>query len=436
MSQARGRGDTAARSFKIKQQALLDAMLHEACKSDDMQGARKAIEAGANIEKKNAEGRQPLYIAAENNSLRIAILLAERGANMSGCKRGKRTALHAAVAKKYSAMVVLLVKRGSDVNAQSYHDGSILYSPACYADQQTCLLLVSLGADPANNDNESALTHYGIYADPQLSSAEKAARINEMVSARAKYLRASKALIKACTTDDVTKALAAIEDGADVEFEHKGHRPLFVTALLNSLGCAALLAERGANMSGCKAGGDSALFAATINKHPEMIKLLAQRGADMNAQCSDFASILHYPSFLADHSLCLLLVSLGTDPAVKDKNHRSALTHYGTRGRPQLPPTEKAARVAELVAARAEYVERARRQTNWSRRRFAMLFLQGSGFRPSETQRAAQRLEQQQVDTHAHIPPTVLDTKEKRVAHLVSKVLSMEGLSRNVVSFL
>ena len=144
MSQARGQGAAAARSFKIKQQALLDAMLHEACKLDNLQGARKAIEAGANIGKRNAEGRQPLYIAAENNSLRVAILLAERGANMGGCKRGKRTALHATVAKKHSAMVVLLMKRGSDVNAQSYHDGSILYSPACYADQQMCLLLVSL----------------------------------------------------------------------------------------------------------------------------------------------------------------------------------------------------------------------------------------------------------------------------------------------------
>ena len=135
--------------------------------------------------------------------------------------------------------------------------------------------------------------------------------------------------------------------------------------------------------------------------------------------------------------MCLLLISFGADPAIEDNNHRSALTHYGMYTFPQpLPPAVKAARVAELVAARAEYVERARRQANWNRRRSAMLFLQGSGFRPSETQLAAQRLEQQQVDKHAHIQPTVLDTKEKRLAYLVSLVLSQEGISRNVVSFL
>ena len=133
--------------------------------------------------------------------------------------------------------------------------------------------------------------------------------------------------------------------------------------------------------------------------------------------------------------MCLLLVSFGADPAIEDNNHRSALTHYSMFAQP-LPPAVKDARVAELVAARAEYVERARRQANWNRRRSAMLFLQGSGFRPTETQLAAQRLEQQQVDKHAHIQPTVLDTKEKRLAYLVSLVLSMEGLSRIVVSFL
>jgi hypothetical protein len=40
------------------------------------------------------------------------------------------------------------------------------------------------------------------------------------------------------------------------------------------------------------------------------------------------------------------------------------------------------------------------------------------------------------VDKHAHIKPTVLADQEARLAHLVSKVLGMEGLSRNVVSFL
>ena len=40
------------------------------------------------------------------------------------------------------------------------------------------------------------------------------------------------------------------------------------------------------------------------------------------------------------------------------------------------------------------------------------------------------------MDKHAHIQPTVLDTKEKRLAYLVSLVLSQEGISRNVVSFL
>ena len=251
------------------------------------------------------------------------------------------------------------------------------------------------------------------------------------------------ALHAACQANNKQNVLAHLEAGANIEAERvnqygykTGRRPLFTAVASNNIGIATLLADRGADLRGCVDGRPTTLHEAVGRRLPQMVTFLAERGFDMNVRTSWGIPLLS-PAFSAEQPMCLLLVSFGADPAIEDNNHRSALTHYGiyTFHQP-LAPAVKAARVAELVAARAEYVERARRQANWNRRRSAMLFLQGSGFRPSETQLAAQHLEQQQVDKHAHIKPTVLADKEARLAHLVSKVLGMEGLSRNVVSFL
>ena len=250
------------------------------------------------------------------------------------------------------------------------------------------------------------------------------------------------ALHAACQTNSEQNVLAHLEAGANIEAERvnqygykTGSRPLLTAVEYNNIGIATLLADRGADLRGCVEGGTTALHVAVGRRLPQMVTFLAERGFDMNVRMSWGTPVLT-PAFFAEQPLCLLLISFGADPAIEDNNHRSALTHFGMYVFPPLAPAVKAARVAELVAARAEYVERARRQANWNRRRSAMLFLQGSGFRPSETQLAAQHLEQQQVDKHAHIQPTVLDTKEKRLAYLVSLVLSQEGISRNVVSFL
>jgi hypothetical protein len=211
-------------------------------------------------------------------------------------------------------------------------------------------------------------------------------------------------------------------------------RPLFVAAVRNSLEIVTLLSKFGASLSCCDFPGVSALFFAAIYSLPQMVTLLVELGADLNDEVSLILCVI--ATYSSNQPMCLLLVSLGADPAMKFlEDDRSALTHYGGNN-PLLVPAVKAALVAELVAARAEYVDRSRRQATWDRRSSAMLFLQGSGFFPMAGQRAAQREEQQHVDTHTPIAPAVLVDKDARVAHLVSSVLTQEGLSRRIVSFL
>ena len=63
--------------------------------------------------------------------------------------------------------------------------------------------------------------------------------------------------------------------------------------------------------------------------------------------------------------------------------------------------------MAKIKQARAEHLDRVRREANWQRRRALMLVLVGSGLRPSQAQRAAQEQARAALDPDgtAEIPP-------------------------------
>ena len=187
--------------------------------------------------------------------------------------------------------------------------------------------------------------------------------------------------------------------------------------------------------------------------HLPVVSLLVDSGARLNGVADHGYNALHYAAFNAQLDACLLLVDVhGLDPAALDNYGCSALTHYGhwldvndpehppanagPDWRPRLTAEQKAEAVAQLKEARAEHLDRVRREANWQRRRDFACSLVAAGLLPSAALRAEQQAAQALVDTAAAIPPIPRGTEEENKAYLFHAVYSEEGITRRVSSFL
>ena len=191
---------------------------------------------------------------------------------------------------------------------------------------------------------------------------------------------------------------------------------------------------------------------ASQHGHPAVISLLAANGAQLDAVNINGMNALHHAAFHAQLDACLVLVDVhGLDPAVLDNDGWSALTHYAVflddhdpehpdeddpDWRPRLTAEQKAEAVAQLKEARAEHLDRVRREANWQRRRDFACSLVAAGLLPSAALRAEQQAAQALVDTAAAIPPIPRGTEEENKAYLFHAVYSEEGITRRVSSFL
>jgi hypothetical protein len=214
----------------------------------------------------------------------------------------------------------------------------------------------------------------------------------------------------------VEAATSLLDDGAELEAcDWLGWKPLHFTANHNQLELAKLFTERGAVVDALTEGHDTPLNLAAYQDHPE---------------------------------LCLFFISKGVDPGCKNRNGKSALTHYGealedpalnVTARPLLTADQKKERVAALLAARENHLiemERLRKEECWQRRKDALQFLVGCKFRPTAAEREELRILQIKIDKRVPLPAVSRKTPSENRQYLQQEVFGHEGLSRKIVGFM
>src|SRR6266566_9930492 len=76
--------------------SAMAADLHDAMKAGDVVRARQLLEAGADVNDTDAEGRTPLHVAVIEKRIELVPLLLEKGANVSARTPSGDTPLHLA----------------------------------------------------------------------------------------------------------------------------------------------------------------------------------------------------------------------------------------------------------------------------------------------------------------------------------------------------
>jgi serine/threonine-protein phosphatase 6 regulatory ankyrin repeat subunit B len=99
--------------------------LHKASKNDNINAINNLLQQGYDTNKKNQDGKSPLYIAVENGHKAIAQLLIDQGANINTQNKDGKTPLYIAAEKGHESIVNLLICQGTDITITTHIYGDL-----------------------------------------------------------------------------------------------------------------------------------------------------------------------------------------------------------------------------------------------------------------------------------------------------------------------
>jgi ankyrin repeat protein len=235
-----------------------------AARSGDVESARRLIEAGADVNDALADGASALVVAAHSGHGRVAALLLEKGADPNGAAIGY-TALHAAVLRSDIELVRVLLAHKADPNAAITKG-----TPVRRTSQDFELPKTLVGATPY------LLAARFVEPDIMRVLAAGGADTRLPMKDGATPLMAAAGMGIAPPAQDERRGTdrrgLAIIDGGQVEPESQ-----VVAAVAAAI-------ELGSDMNAVNPAGETAVHIAAVQGYNDVVKLLAERGADINVR--------------------------------------------------------------------------------------------------------------------------------------------------------
>ena len=334
------------------------------------------LEAGADANEKLPLGRTPLMIAARTGNVEAIKTLLDNGAdiNAKDTQRGT-TALMWAADEGHAAAVKLLIDRGADIKAKSNpaprgrgpalgkaNDPrkAVAAQGAALAAGNPVSQILRDNGEPGNNAGRGGRNGGGGRGAGRGGAAGDNANADDFTddaAAAVGFVRGRPApndgggltpLIYAARANDIESVKVLLAAGADInQTSNYGWSPLLVATQNRYYKLGAYLLEQGANPNLANKGGWVPLYLATDNRniengdypvrrgdmdHLEFIKLLLDKGADVNARLKDStetrtvftnqwldengATAFLRASQSGDVDLMKLLLSKGADPKI------------------------------------------------------------------------------------------------------------------------
>jgi ankyrin repeat protein len=235
-----------------------------AARAGDVGSARLLIAAGADVNDALPDGASALVVAAHSGHGRFAALLLETGADPNATAVGY-TALHAAVLRSDLDLVKSLLAHKADPNAQITNG-----TPVRRNSQDFELPKTLIGATPY------LLAAKFLEADIMRALAAGGADTRLPMKDGATPLMAAAGMGISAPAQDEKRGTdrrgLAILDGGKVEPDSQ---------VLDAVATALTL---GSDINAVNPAGDTAVHTASAQGYGEVVKMLAERGADLNAR--------------------------------------------------------------------------------------------------------------------------------------------------------
>jgi len=332
--------------------------LHWAAQANDLETVEMLLKAGANVIAKNRYQVSPLQLAATNaNGVMVEILL-KAGADANTTLPEGETVLMAAARAGNAATVKSLVDQGANVNAkENWRGQTALMWAAAEGNAGVIRLLVGHGADMRVRSNGGFTAYLFAAREGRIEAVktllELGVSLNESLTVRRRgggEENGPNAFLLAAENAHYELAAFLLEKGADPNAAPQGWTALHQLTWTRKVGWG----DNGPAPTG--SGNMGSL---------EFVKVLAKHGANLNARVTRRPSMgtttlnsIGATAFIlaartADPDLMRLLAQLGADPLLTTDDGTSALmvaAGVGTSSPGEDPGTEPEVLEAVKVA--------------------------------------------------------------------------------------
>ncbi|KAL8760314.1 MAG: hypothetical protein Q9199_000096 [Rusavskia elegans] len=290
---------------KLRRAENQRAALLSAVKQGDDLLLEVAIEEGANVNARGVDGKAPLHLAAMQGNPDIVQLLIDheadiniatslRGTDQERKFNGQRTPLHWACDRGHESCVRLLVGNGADINANNYTNRTPLQEALMRGHVSISKFLLESGASVDSHDNEGwTPLHQAASSGNEVGVIslllDKGSDI-EAKTSRTNYWNQSSPceatpLFLAADNGQETIVKALMARGADPRCRNTvGEMPIHVACWRGFASTVKLMLDAGIDIEEKDLTHDETpLLKAASTGQPRVLKLLLDRGANMDA---------------------------------------------------------------------------------------------------------------------------------------------------------
>ena len=228
------------------------------CKTATYEEIREALDDGANPNAKNRHRTTALMTAAQfNKDKRVIEALIDEGAEIDVKNHNGNTALIFAAMNNSPEVVKLLLERGADIKLLNN-------------EKRDALSYAKANKNLNSTDVIQLLT-------PESEQAQQTQPNNQA--------NVDEDLLKACGRGKLDKALEALQAGANVNALTTNNKstPIILASQFGNLDFVKLLLERGAEVNAKNGSGNTALHLALLYNSSDVIMALIDAGADIDA---------------------------------------------------------------------------------------------------------------------------------------------------------
>ncbi|KAJ5514956.1 NACHT nucleoside triphosphatase [Penicillium fimorum] len=321
----------ADRSWDNSPGAPRGSRLYYACLHGLNEPARDLIDKGADVNAQGGYYDNALQGASQGGHQEIVKLLLDKGADVNAQGGEYGNALQGASQGGHQEIIKLLLDKGADVNAQGGYYDNALQGASQGGHQEIVKLLLDKGADVNAQGGEygNALqgASQGGHQEIIKLLLDKGADVNAQGGFYGNALQGA----SHGGHQEIVKLL--LDKGADVNAQggfygnalqgasHGGHQEIIKLLLDKGADVNAQGGFYGNALQGASKGGHqeiggfygNALQAASQGGHQEIVKLLLDKGADVNAQGGEYGNALQGASQRGHQEIIKLLLDKGAD---------------------------------------------------------------------------------------------------------------------------
>jgi len=302
--------------------------LYKACADGSLDIAIVLVDAGADVNLKSSHGFTPLFIAAENKHKPVVEYLLSKGARVNE-KNGPHelTAIYKACADGLLDIVTVLVNAGADLNLKSTEGFSPLFAAVQNKHKPVVEYLLSKGARvDEKNGPKGVSALYRACFDGSLDIAK--VLVDAGADVNLKSTEGFTPLYIAVGNKRKPLVEYLLSKGAPVDEKNgpDGVAALFRACYVGSLDIVKVLVDAGADVNHKDNIGFTCFYAAVQEKHKPIIEYLLSKGVrvnETNGQNND--TPLHKACVSGSLEVVKILVNAGADINAVNKQGKSSL---------------------------------------------------------------------------------------------------------------